>query len=506
MNKKVIAFLSVLSLSLSIPIIPVNASKKDCTNLEKALVVNLRQQIFTLSNQLSTFKNSQLYSVDKYKSLGSLSSKSDMDYWSNQIKLIDKAIKNRENQISQITNKCNYSTMNNSSKNNQNLKNCTGAEKKVISSAISNFESIQLNKQTWDNKLEIAKSWAADSSKPTSIQLQASMDTIRYKDLYLQEVTKEQLATEQFNLLNDSCKNSGYKLPEPYLNIDQRVVAKNKASDAQIIDVTDESRDFSAGPFYLTRNEDTSLTINCTKSVWENVSLANMSLFLVGSIAKNPLYVEVFMKSNSPSNWMFSPLIKLQSTSKVGTNIGTRNFNGRFISSDSKSVCGLVTEKLGDLTKNFASDVVSVGLLLKTSNEYNSNSISSMHYSYMGGVLLPENVNITKPVYFAGYNKNMDGTVDIICGVSNYKDYDWSLSWVRGQQWSGTFGTLGTSTSIFKIKLEGRSDLTEYRGLNISKNSEDTPLLRQKIYCQFSLTNKAGKSIFEEYFGPLLIN
>jgi len=477
---------------------PANAAKRECTNAEKALVQNLRQQVVILSNQMTYMKSRRDAANERYKaSLGDLSYKVEFDNFNAQVSRADRDMKSKEQQILNVTGKCKY-TSSSSSSGGSNLKNCTSSEKKAISSVVQNFQGVQTNKNSWDNKLNVAKSWAQDYSKPSSIRAQAAVDIQRYLDLYQQELAVEAFIVEQFNLLNSSCKNSGIALPNPYLTLDQRINNVNKESGAQIIQVADESRDFSGGPFYLTRNEDSSLTINCTKPAWGGLDLSKMSLFLAGSNSTNPLFTDVFMKSRAPINWLFNPVIRLQASQKIGNNIGTMNFSGKFISSESKSVCGLVTEKLGDLTKNFASDVISVGLLLKTPDSFNP-----LLYTFMGGVVLPENKNVTKPNYFIGYNKNSDGTTDLVCGVSNHKEFDWSASSVKVQVWGPGSGYWSPRGDIFKITLAGQSISTEFRG-QIFRSIQGTTYQYKKMLCTFLLNNKTGRIEYEEVFGPLV--
>jgi hypothetical protein len=478
------------------------AEKRECTNAEKALILNLRQQVLILSNQMSYMKGRRDSAYERYKiSLGDLTYKVEFDNLNAQVSRTDRDLKSKEQEILKITDKCLY-TASSSNTLGSILKSCTPSEKKAISSVVQNFQAIQSNKNSWDNKLNTAKSWAQDYSKPSKIRAQAEVDSQRYSGLYQEELAVEAFVVEQFNLLNSSCKKSGIVLPKPYLTLDQKIDKVNKESGAQIIQVVDESRDLSGGSFYVTRNEDSSLTINCTKPVWSGINLSNMSLFLAGSNSTNPLFTNVFMKSSAPTNWLFSPVIKLQSATKIGNNVGTMNFSGRFISSDSKSVCGLVTEKLGDLTSNFASDVISVGLLLKTNAESAPNSITSLHYTFMGGVKLPENKNVTKPNYYIGYNQNSDGTTDIVCGVSNHKEFDWSRSSVKIQVW-GPGGNWAPTRDIFKITLAGQSSPTEFRGV-IFRSIQNSTISRQEMLCTFVLANKTGRIDYEEVFGPLI--
>ena len=491
---------------------PANAAKRECTNAQKALVQNLRQQVVILSNQITYMKSRRDAANERYKaSLGDLSYKVEFDNFNAQVSRADRDMKSKEQQILNVTGKCKF-TSSSSSTGVSNLKICTSSEKKAISSVVQNFQGVQTNKNSWDNKLNVAKSWSQDYSKPSGIRAQAALDTQRYSDLYQEELAVEEFIVEQYNLLNSSCKNSGIELPKPYLTLDQRINNVNKESGAQIIQVVDESRDLSGGPFYITQNEDSSLTINCTKPVWGGLDLSKMSLFLAGSNSTNPLFTDVFMKSRAPINWLFNPVIRLQASLKIGNNIGTMNFSGKFISSESKSVCGLVTEKLGDLTKNFASDVISVGLLLKTSTEAAPDSITSQQYTFMGGVVLPENKSVTKPNYFIGYNKNSDGTTDLVCGVSNHKEFDWSRSSVKVQVWGYGSGYWSPRGDIFKITgdiiktyfntLPGPSISTEFRGQIIRSNERYNPYT--KMLCTFLLNNKAGRIEYEEVFGPLV--
>jgi hypothetical protein len=226
-----------------------------------------------------------------------------------------------------------------------------------------------------------------------------------------------------------------------------------------------------------------------------------MSLFLVGSTATNPIYVEVFMKSNSPSKWILSPVIQLQSTLKVGNNIGTQNFNGKFVTSNSTSVCGLVTEKLGDLTKNFASDVKSVGLLLKPSEQLNSNYINSRYYTYLGGAVLKNTKEKLSAKTISGRSKS---TIDaqrtrfrVHCGVINNLDYVWDgaseVSKVQILDESGA--VLTTRADLFPILLLGNRFEDWYRGavFDYSLNAVDEEIFVKKNFtCEYLLFGKGS--------------
>jgi hypothetical protein len=268
----------------------------------------------------------------------------------------------------------------------------------------------------------------------------------------------------------------------------------NKESGAQIIQVSDESRDFSGGPFYITENDDSSFTVNCTKPTWQGINLNNMSLFLVGSTAANPLYAEVFMKSNSPSKWIFSPLIKLQATSKIGNNIGTQNFNGKFITSNSTSACGLVTEKLGDLTKNFASDVKSVGLLLKPNEQLNPTLFNSGYYTYLGGVLLnslKDQIPVkTFTVRAKSYANGFPDRYMVFCGVLDTAYFDWKggLSKVRLLDEVDTL--LNERIGLFAVRANWINSKTEtwMWGTAFSLNDIDEETFKKKKFnCEFNL-------------------
>jgi hypothetical protein len=121
----------------------------------------------------------------------------------------------------------------------------------------------------------------------------------------------------------------------------------------------------------------------------------------------------------------------------------------------------------------------------------------------MGGVVLPENKNITKPTYFIGYNKNSDGTTDLVCGVSNHKEFDWSRSSVKVQVWGPGSGYWSPRGDIFKITLAGQSISTEFRG-QIFQSIQGTTYQYQKMLCTFLLNNKTGRIEYEEVFGPLV--
>ena len=473
---------------------PANAAKRECTNAEKALVQNLRQQVLILSNQLTYMKSRRDAANERYKaSLGDLSYKVEFDNFNTQVSRADRDMKSKEQQILNVTGKCKY-TSSSSSSGGSNLKNCTSSEKKAISSVVQNFQAVQTNKNSWDNKLNVAKSWAQDYSKSSGIRAQAVVDTQRYSDLYQEELAVEEFIVEQFNLLNSSCKNSGITLPKPYLTLDQRINNVNKESGAQIIQVEDESRDFSGGPFYVTRNEDSSLTINCTKPVWGGLDLSKMSLFLAGSNSTNPLFTEVFMKNRAPINWMFNPVIQLQATSKIGQNIGTMNFSGKFISSESKSVCGLVTEKLGDLTKNFASDVKSVGLLLKPNEQLNPSLFNSGYYTYLGGVLLNSlKDQIPVKTFTVRAKSYADGFPDryiVFCGVLDKAYFDWKggLSKVRLLDEFDT--VLNERIGLFAVRATWINNITEtwMWGTGFSPNDIDEETFKKKKFnCEFDL-------------------
>ena len=510
--------------------VPATAAKKDCTNAEKALIVNLRQQIVTLSNQISFFKTRLLSATEKYTSSGGgLTYKAEMENWTAQVKLNGKSMQSKEQQILQITNKCNFSSSG-SSTSSKRLKNCTASEKKAISAVVANFTGVQSNKRSWGEKLKVAQTWASDYSKPAVIRAQALFDVKRYSDLYQEESAIEQLIIEQFNLLNSSCSKSGYILPRIYQTQEEKQQEQDSINklNPNIISSFVNDKSFVSngisGGFSISFSND-SLVVNCRNGTTSNteqaftyapVDFTGAKLFLAGSKVKDT-FIGYYWANSFPKNWIVAAQTILPVAGKQ------ESYKGKHITFINKSndICGLVTEKLSNLKSTFATDVESVSLLLKLDENIplNNNFVDRGSYIFLGGALIPTASLPLKPSTSVKRQYTQESGNEIViveCGIPSEeaKRYIWldqdggrsknieslSQTTLVGPNLSWPISPNGPSWPVRQI---GKLLPDYYYGTRLSSivgpnayRAELFPILKDAdLKCEFNLVGLGGEKI-----------
>ena len=377
------------------------AALKPCTNQQKALMLNLGEQSLIVSQKIATY--SQSYETLKYKyseiqAFGNINDPSsvklrqDVEFWQARLQDAKAKANSLDSQKKSLQSKCSFSESISKSKNTKNKKLCSAAEKRALNAIISNIQFIQSNKRNWNSKLEIAQAYARDYFQPLPIQAQANMDARKYGGYYEAELAKESLAIEQFNLINDLCLNSGLSIPA--LFTPARVAAaspKPVAPGVSAIPVVSKAYGDGNGtaPFIIKRNPDSSFSVSCklganviaTTPPDLPVNLDQAQLFVIGNLTTIPeAFINVIQPWNQIKKWIITPEKLKVKASWDDRNL--YNLSGKYISltSGSSNICAYNIEQLGDLKSTFASDIVSVGFLLKLSSESS--------YWYLGGAAL----------------------------------------------------------------------------------------------------------------------
>jgi hypothetical protein len=399
--KKRVLLISFLMVFTSANLAPVaHSAIRLCSNAEQALIANLRQQILTISSTLSSEENKmqvlkqQLSERDFTGNSNSptiVKLKVQIDIINSTVSKLRQKQNSLDNESKSIQKKCKLPT-GTSSKSPIKAKNrCMSAEKNAIQSTKDNVESLQINMKNWEGKVKIAQSYAQDFGNPATIRAQATMDITKYVQLIQQEIAKETLAIKQFMLLNESCKSSGISAPSPY---DFRIPTSNTPTtdivnnQAKVV-VTELSFDSDAnrGGIEVIKNSDGTFSAVCKPSAVypynkfdPALDMRDAKLFLVGSLTNYPsLMSNVFTLERKPKKY----IIKFETIYSGVGNKGVGVFTGKYINfkSGSNSACDLQTENLADLNKSFATDLVSIGLLLKVMRP-------SEEYFYLGGAPL----------------------------------------------------------------------------------------------------------------------